>query len=225
MGRCKRCNKKGLFVFVNKDGLCDFCTSELSGANAMRQIDDVYHKSFALMPQSQKHLVCQTIIDRYSNEERWMNKLAVGLALAFEGAACRKAAIQKLEEVLPAFSEHELPVSTFGLNANGKPMYCFTQWEYISILGSLCEKEYRFDDAIAYYKKLIRIERGTNFGSYKRIAGVLAKIDINEAVKYYESIKDKAACKSEQASFDYYYQDALDKQARGYVYRPRNKKQ
>ena len=201
------------------------CASEVSGEYAMRQIDEVYHTSFALMPQAQKHTICQMLIRKYSDEISWQNKLAVGLALAFEGANYRERAIRKLEEVVPVFCENALPVSGVGLNGRGKPMYCFTEWEFISILGELYEKEYRFEDAIACYKKLIKLEHSSNFGSYKRIAQVLAKVDINKSVKYWESIRSYKVCKDEEVLFNHYYQEALDKQAKGYVYRPRNKKQ
>ncbi len=167
----------------------------------------------------QRHSNNWNIINGYSNSENPLDILAVAVSYEREGAEYRKKAIDYYEKFLE--NPSEIPVVPNLIGTNGKPIRCISLWQIYSSLADLYEKEYEFKNAIKYLKKLPKESGYKNSADYTRVGNVLAKIDINECVKYYEDLMTKPAYQKFKRQIDICYSNALEKQSKGYVFKPR----
>lgn len=168
----------------------------------------------------QRHINSRYIIDNFANSTNPLDILAVAIAYENEGAAFRHLSIAYYERFLTN------PVDVPNIpNAyiEGKPVKMFSNWCIYSSLAKLYEKEYDYKNAIKYLKKLPKESKYNNPADYRRIGDVLAKIDIDQCVEYYKDLKKQAIYTKFQGNIDSYYAEALEKQAKGYKYKPRKK--
>ena len=168
-----------------------------------------------------RHTNNQNIINNYKNSEMPLDILAIAISYEREGAKYRKEAINFYEKFL--LNPVEIPILPNRYTENKKPVRMFSYWDIYSSLATLYEKEYNFDDAIKYLKKLPKESNYKNPADYTRVGDVLAKIDINKSVKYYEKLMTTATYKKFKRPIDIKYRDALEKQSKGYVYKPKKK--
>ena len=161
------------------------------------------------------------IINKYNNSLKPLDILAVAVSYEREGAAYRKQAIEYYERFLD--NPDEIPIVPNCFVANGKPKQYISYWSIYSSLATLYEKEYIFDKAITYLNKLPKESDYNNPSDYTRVGDVLAKIDINQCVEYYNNLIKSDIYPRFKNSKDCAYHEALEKQAKGYVFKPRNK--
>lgn len=155
----------------------------------------------------EKHTFNNEIINNYCNSNNANDILAVAMSYLGEGAKYRKDAIYYFEKYL------ENPTS----------QKYFSNWLIYSSLADLYEKEYVFDKALICLQNLIKLDNNTNCADYTRIGNILTKIDINQAVDYYKSLKKKKIYSQYEEIFDNAYREVLLKKEKGYVYKPRKK--
>lgn len=167
----------------------------------------------------QRHKNNWEIINKYSLSDKPLDILAVAVSYDREGAGFRKQAIGYFERFLK--NPVEIPVVPNISGDGGMPVRCISYWQIYSSLADLYEKEYDFDKAIKYLKKLPKESKYNNPSDYTRIGDVLTKKDINECVKYYENLMTKPIYKKFKRQIDIYYKIALEKQSKGYVFRRR----
>lgn len=170
-----------------------------------------------------RHTVNQSIIKEYKESDNPLDILAVAISLEREGAAFRRQSITYFERFLSNSVPIPFVPDTYLSDRNPKPM--FSYWYIYSTLATLYEKEYDFSNAIKYLQKLPKESDYNNSADYTRQGDVLAKIDINEAIRYYEQLKTTAAYKKHKNAIDYAYADALKKKEKGYKYRTRKRKE
>ena len=156
---------------------------------------------------AEKHKFNQEIIEKYSNSDDSDDCLAVAISYLGEGASNRKNAIIYFEKYLLKPSSQQY----------------FSDWFIFSSLANLNEKEYMFENAIAYLKKLIAIDNDSNCADYIRIGDILIKINIDKAIDYYENLKNGKVYYKNKKIFDEAYRKVLEKKKKGYVYRPRKR--
>lgn len=169
----------------------------------------------------QRHTNNQYIINEYASSNMPLDILAVAVSYDREGAKYRKKAIEYYEKFLS--NPVEIPVIPNTVGLNKKPIRCISYWEIYSSLAILYEKEYQFDMAIKYLKKLPKESNYSNSADYTRVGDVLAKIDIDKCVLYYKDLMKKTIYQKFKDEFDYCYKEALKKQTNGYVFKPKNK--
>lgn len=167
---------------------------------------EIMRNTFSLIGPA-RHTISWEIISQYSKSANPLDILAVAFAYEREGAKYRTLSIKYFEKYLIS------PVSTD----------LFSNWLIFSTLGKLYEKEYRFEDAVYCYNRLITESNGTNSADYTRIGDVYLKQDVNKSVKYYEDLAKEPCYLKHKRTFDLAYKDAMDKQSKGYVYKPRRR--
>ena len=80
-----------------------------------------------------------------------------------------------------------------------------------------------FNEALTCLQILAKIDNNSNCADYTRIGNVLAKIDINKAVQFYEDLKKEDFYNKYKTTFDKAYKELLLKKERGYKFKPRKK--
>ena len=85
------------------------------------------------------------------------------------------------------------------------------------------KQEYMFKEALTCLQRLAKIDNNSNCADYTRIGNVLAKIDINKAVQFYEDLKKEDFYNKYKTTFDKAYKELLLKKERGYKFKPRKK--
>lgn len=179
----------------------------------------MYHNTSVI--GEKRHTNNWNIINKYAKSNFPLDILAVAVSYDREGAKYRKQAIEYYEKFLS--NPVEIPIIPNAYDLKGKPHRCISYWEIYSNLANLYEKEYQFDMAIKYLKKLPKESNYNNSADYTRVGDLLAKVDINKSVQYYENLIKKSTYKKFKREIDVHYKEALDKQAKGYVYKPRKK--
>lgn len=155
------------------------------------------------------YILPQIVISKYSNSENVLDQLAVALAYSRKGAEFRSRALEHFEKFnLNAI--HNMPQS------NGYPLY--TNNTITLIFADLYEKEYQFDKALDMLNKIVTED---DLRTREKIGNLLVKIDINRAVDYFKKLTDY--CPDEFSIADA-YKKALEKQQKGYVFKPRKSK-
>lgn len=155
----------------------------------------------------EKHRFNQKIINKYKSSNDSDDILAVAISYLGEGNQYRKQSIEYFERFLK-FPSHQR---------------FFSSWFIYSSLASLYEKEYMFKESLTCLQILAKLDKDSNCADYTRMGDVLAKIDINEAVKFYEDLRNESFYTKYKTTFDKAYQEALIKQQNGYKYKPRKK--
>lgn len=155
----------------------------------------------------EKHIFNNKIIERYSNSDDSNDILAIAISCLGEGAKYRKQAINYFEKYLKYPSTQNY----------------FSSWFIYSSLATLYEQEYMFKEALTCLQILAKIDNNSNCADYTRIGNVLAKIDINKAVQFYEDLKKEDFYNKYKTTFDKAYKEMLLKKERGYKFKPRKK--
>lgn len=166
-----------------------------------------------------RHKNNRAIIAEYENSNNPLDILAVAFSYEREGAEFRKQAISYFEKFLA--NPAPIPLHSH-LFSNGKPAPYFSYWCIYSTLAVLYEKEYDFENALKYLRFLPKESNYNNPADYTRVGDVLVKVDVHQAVEYYESLKKDTIYKTHKRVLDIAYQDVLEKQKCGYKYRPKN---
>ncbi|MEE1219534.1 MAG: hypothetical protein U0L20_06395 [Ruminococcus sp.] len=170
----------------------------------------------------QRHINNWNIIDNYKQSENPLDILAVAISYEREGAKYRKESIFFYEKFLT--NPTETPILPNRYLEGRKPVRMFSNWQIYSSLANLYEKEYEFTKAIEYLKKLPKESGYKNSADYTRVGDVLAKVDINECVSYYENLITTSTYKKFTSVIDCKYKEALKKQSEGYVFKARKKR-
>lgn len=189
-------------------------------ANIKSSIEQAYDNTPII--GEQRYINNWNIIDNYKQSENPLDILAVAISYEREGAKYRKEAIAYYEKFLTA--PVETPILPNRYLEGQKPVRMFSNWQIYSSLATLYEKEYEFKKSIKYLKKLPKESGYNNPADYTRVGDVLAKVDINECVSYYEKLMTTPTYKKFTSTIDYKYQEALKKQSEGYVFKARKKK-
>ena len=155
----------------------------------------------------EKHIFNNKIIDKYKNSTNSDDILAVAIAYLGEGAQYRKEAITCFEYFLKFPSKQSF----------------FSLWYIYSSLATLYEKEYMFREALTCLQILTKLDNNTNCADYTRMGDVLVKIDVDEAIQFYEDLKKDAVYNKFKRVFDNAYEEILLKKEKGYKYKPRKK--
>lgn len=188
---------------------------KLFQSTALKIIND----NFATIGQ-QRHKISQSIINDFLNSDNPLDKLACGFAYIIEGAKYRKQAIECFE----FYFNNLVPIP--------KEFRCISDWSLHSSLSKLYEKEYMFDQAIEQLKLCQKCNYGNlcnidyiNSADYTRIADIIVKRDgVDEAIKYISDLKKEKIYLKIKYAVDYEYQKLIEKKKKGYVYRPRKKR-
>lgn len=170
----------------------------------------------------QRHINNWNIINNYRQSENPLDILAIAISYEREGAKYRKEAISCYEKFLT--NPTETPILPNRYLEGQKPVRMFSNWQIYSSLATLYEKEYEFAKAIKYLKKLPKESGYKNSADYTRVGDVLAKVDINECVSYYENLMTTTTYKKFTSTIDYKYNEALKRQSEGYIFKARKKK-
>lgn len=155
----------------------------------------------------EKHIFNEKIINKYKNSTNSDDILAVAIAYLGEGAQYRKEAITCFEHFLKFPSKQSF----------------FSAWYIYSSLATLYEKEYMFREALTCLQILTKLDNKTNCADYTRMGDVLVKIDVDEAIQFYEDLKKDAVYNKFKRVFDNAYEEILLKKEKGYKYKPRKK--
>lgn len=153
----------------------------------------------------ERHQLAQNIIFKYSSSTDPLDKLAVAIAFQWKGANHRPSAIKFYEEYLSSGTNTDL----------------IDTWIIYSDLATLYEKEYEFEKALEYLEKLIIYHN--DYIAYIRIGDIYIKQDVSKAISYYEKLLKEPFYKDNKHMFDCAYAATKEKQARGYVYKPRKR--
>ena len=162
---------------------------------------------------SERKALSESLIDVYKTARYPWDNLSVAWAYENLGAKYRPKAIEYYER----FLENPIFPKIVGHN-------CFSLWYIHSSLSTLYEKEYNYEVAISYLKKCIDDNRGSNPSDFTRIGNILIKIDTHKGVEYFRSLINSPFYIQHKRTFDLALADALEKENRGYVYRPRRKR-
>ena len=154
-----------------------------------------------------KHKFNQQIINSYSLSNNSNDILAVAISYLGEGAKYRKQAIEYFEKYLKFPSDQKY----------------FSSWFIYSSLADLYEKEYMFKNALTCLQILTKLDNNSNCADYIRMGNILTKIDVNEAVKFYEDLKKESFYNMHKDALDNAYKDVLLKKQTGYKYKARKK--
>lgn len=171
-------------------------------ADALTQVFNAYS-----LYGEEKHIFNNKIIANYSVSDNSNNILAVAISYLGEGYTFRKQAIDYFERYLEHPSNQEY----------------FSDWFIYSSLATLYEQEYMFQEALTCLQILIKLDNNTNCADYTRIENILAKIDINKAVVFYENLQKESFYDDYKDIFDKAYKEMLLKQKKGYKFTPRKK--
>ena len=158
------------------------------------------------------YIMPQIVILKYGNSEKPLDLLAVAIAYSKKGARYRKKAIEYFEK----YYENPIPAA---LPNSEYPLF---DERYLALnLSDLYEKEYEFEKAVSVLNGYLQNVNSKDMVFIEKIGQILVKIDINKAVSYLESM---IAEYPEQHSIKSTYNSALEKQQKGYVYKPRKSK-
>ena len=163
----------------------------------------------------------EDVIRQCKDSTHPLDKLAMGFAYVHKGADFRKDAIACINEFLDSSTEIPRKKNTYDID--GQNAALVSKWHLFSTLSALYEKEYDWDNAILCLKKCQQYSKGENLADYTRVGDILVKKDVNLAVEYYESLKNTDIYNKKQALFDGKYKETLEKQRKGYKFKPRNK--
>ena len=157
-----------------------------------------------------RHINNRKIINQYQNTNDPLDLLAVAFSFEREGVSYRKQAISYFERFLEKPSPIPIIPNTYTSEGDPKPL--FSYWEIYSTLASLYEKEHDFDKALKYLRLLPKESNYNNPADYTRVGDVLLKIDINQAVEYYEELKKEPVYQKHKRAIDIAYSKVLKKQ-------------
>lgn len=161
----------------------------------------------------ERRILSESLIDVYKETKNPWDNLSLAWAYENLGAKYRTKAIEHYER----FLENPIFPKIIGHN-------CFSMWSIHSSLAALYEKEYNFEAAISCLKQCISDNRGSNPADFTRIGDILVKIDVHKGVEFFRYLIHSPFYKQHRHSFDCALKSALDKEQRGYVYRPRPRK-
>lgn len=171
--------------------------------NALTQVFNAY--SFY---GEEKHIFNNKIIEEYSNSNNSNDILAVAISYLGEGYKYRMQSINCFEKYLKYPSNQNY----------------FSNWFIYSSLATLYEQEYMFKEALTCLQILAKLDNNSNCADYTRMGNVLAKIDINKAVQFYEDLKKEDFYNKYKTTFDKAYKEMLLKKEKGYKFKPRKNK-
>lgn len=176
--------------------------------NALQIIADNY----AIIGK-ERHELAAMVIDKYKSSTEPFDILGVAYAYLWQGAKFRQDAISYFEKYLSEYSDIDLNC------------HCIKRWSVYSDLATLYEKEYKYQKAIFCLQKCIAIDDHSNAADYTRIGDILVKEDMSKAEEFYVKLLNDTKLNKYQRQFAYALNEVIEKKNRGYVYRPRNKKQ
>jgi len=161
----------------------------------------------------ERRILSESLIDVYKETKNPWDNLSVAWAYNNLGAKYRLKAIEYYEKFLgnPLFPK------IVGHNP-------FSMWSIHSSLATLYEKEYNFEVAISYLKQCISDNNGSNPADFTRIGDILVKIDVHKGVEFFRYLIDSPFYEQHKYTFDCALKNVLEKEQRGYVYRPRPRK-
>lgn len=172
-----------------------------------------------------RRILNNVILECYKDSQQPLDILAIALTYARMYVAERPLAIQYFEKYL---QNPMRPPKIFHIAyedysfSKGRDTYSL--WHIFSTFADIYEKEYMFEKAIDCLKKCIKADNGTNPSDYTRIGNNLIKIDINQAEQYYIRLLNDENLIKHKRNFAIALEDVLNKKAKGYVYKPRKKK-
>lgn len=176
--------------------------------NALHIISD----NFAIIGEK-RHELANFIIENYKTSNEPLNALGVAYAYLWQGAKFRKQAIEFFERYLSSHIKDDICYP------------CISEWSIYSDLATLYEKEYNYSKAISYLQKCIIADKNSNAADYTRIGDILIKIDVGMAESFYIKLLNDNKLVKFKRQFAYALDEVFEKKKRGYVYKPRNKKQ
>lgn len=162
-----------------------------------------------------RYILHDIIILRHSESETPLDRLAVGLAYSTKGAYYRPQAIAYLTDALPQIKRKE-----FQLLSKSFPL-----WSIYDKLADLCEGEALLDDALKYSKLAADYRPQKAPIDFLRPGELYRKLDINRCVKYYRALLLSPTAQSYRGLITEKLEKAEALAAKGYVYKPRKRKQ
>lgn len=156
------------------------------------------------------YILNNVIINLNSKTEKPYNYLATAIAYGRKGAYFRQAAIKYYEKYFKQYTP--MPPNIF----------IFNEHFLIIRLAELYEKEYEFENAYNCIKQYLDKGNEITFVEIIFLGKLLEKIDINRCVEFYKRISTSHVYTDEtKLSISNALNIALEKQSKGYVYRPR----
>ena len=170
-------------------------------------------KSSILKPS---YILNSIIVIKYCNSENPLDIFAVAKAYERMGANFRKKAIEYNEKFL------KNPVSLKNPNAD----WSFYRDDLLhNELSELYEKDCQFDKALEELEKAKSCSDQIFLNDITRKGDILIKISVDDAVKYYTDVLNSDTVSEDIKQWlKKPYNDALEKQQKGYVYKPRKSK-
>jgi len=202
----------------------------------------IYKKAKQIIEKAKnRQEVLDKIIELCQNIEHPKAYYLIGTAYVWKGAKFRRQAIYYLEKYL----ENPVEIKKSYYNREGKLIDGFTSGIQISYvyrdLAKCYEGEYEFEKALEYYQKAAELDPSVP-SVYIHIAQVYVKMNnLDEAIrvlnkaknsKYYTPTKITDSLDGSvyydntfKITIDNYLKDLKEKKKRGYVYKPRKKKE
>lgn len=179
------------------------------------------HRAIGLAVESQpvlykeRYILHDIIILRYNESKKPLDRLAVGLAYSTKGAYYRSQAIDYLADAVPKLKRKD-----FYLLSKSFPL-----WSIYDKLADLCEGEALLDDALKYSKLAADYRPQKAPIDFLRPGELYRKLDINRCVKYYRALLLSPTAQSYRLLITEKLKRAEELAAKGYIYKPRKRKQ
>lgn len=162
-----------------------------------------------------RYIFQEIIIQKYKDSKNPCDLYAVASSYAAKGANYRKDAIKYFEAYLAnAETSHKQIITK----------YCTTRSLFFLNLAELYEKEHQLDKAIKYAIKAEGLNRSADPGFPDAVGRIYLKIDPALAVDYYSKVIEGNKYKEYYNDFATKKEKAIEKQQRGYKYKPRTPK-
>lgn len=214
--KCPKCYENN----ADTNRFCYSCGTRLQQIKQSRALQLAYNNTSVIGEARHKNNFI--IIDSYQNSDDPLDILAVAFSYEREGASYRRQAISYFERFLS--NPAPIPLVINHTNYDGKQLPLFSNWCIYSTIATLYEKEYDFENALKYLKLLPKESNFKNPSDYTRIGDVLEKIDINQAVSYYQDLIKQPIYKIHKRNIDIAFSKAKEKQQKGYQFKPRKKR-
>ncbi|WP_270525785.1 hypothetical protein [Longibaculum muris] len=163
-----------------------------------------------------KYYIEQIVIEKYKSSDNLYDWLAVGLAYKGKGANFRKESLFYLTKFVSTANNTDWNnILSIDMDLDKYNIY--------SKIAELYEKEADLENAYNYAMKACEFRIYADSGMY-RLGSILKKLDINKCVEYYKEKLTDPRYKEIKNGIKKELNDALEKQKKNYVYRPRKRK-
>lgn len=185
-------------------------TPEMTGLGLVIESASVVYKP--------RYVIQEIIIQKYKHSENPFDVLATALAYLSKGAQFRSSAIECFEKYFRSADASQRRLAAKYCPAASEPLVLLN-------LAELYEKENRLDEALETALKADCLNHSVSPGFPLRIGSIYLKMNPIKCVEYFSQILNDIKYSEYYDSFLKEYDNALEKQQRGYKYKPRRKKE